>query len=84
MFVSTIFIEGIFRVFYFSYCLQERIHVHVANDDGEIQVWMDDFSWQQENGRMTSRDVRSAIALVRNHEDEIREHWQQNLTKLQR
>ncbi len=81
--MSTILIEGAFRVFYFSYCLTERIHVHVDNNDGEIKIWMDDFSWQREYGQMKDRDVRRAIALVKAHQDTIRERWEADKAKLQ-
>jgi hypothetical protein len=39
-----VFVHDGYRVSFFSYDLQERIHVHVFKAGHECKVWMDDLS----------------------------------------
>jgi len=43
-YMPTVFVHDGYRVSFFSYDLQERIHVHVFKAGHECKVWIDDLS----------------------------------------
>ena len=51
------------------------MHVHVAHAEGEAKYWLEPEIVLAENYRLTAQSLREVEALVRNHEQEIRDAW---------
>lgn len=70
----TLFRERGYRFFFFSR-EETRMHVHVAHAEGEAKYWLEPEIVLAENYRLTAQSLREVEALVRNHEQEIRDAW---------
>lgn len=70
----TILREAGFRFYFFSR-EEPRIHVHVACPEGEAKYWLEPVVQSAQNFGLDERRLRSAEALVRKHEGEIRDAW---------
>lgn len=73
----TIVKEGAFRLFFFSR-EQSRLHVHVNHSDGEAKFWLEPEISLAQNFGLSAPQLRQAEALVRSHEQRIRDAWQQH------
>lgn len=73
----TIFREGKFRFFFFSR-EESRMHVHVVCVDGEAKFWIEPDIELAQNYGLSDRDVGAARRLIEEHEDGIRNAWQQH------
>jgi hypothetical protein len=63
-----------FRLFFFSR-EEPRMHVHVAHPDGEVKYWMEPEIALAAVLGMSPRQTADAEAVVRRHEQEIRDAW---------
>jgi hypothetical protein len=70
----TLFREAGFRFFFFSR-EETRLHVHVAHADGEAKYWLEPVIQLAQNSGLNDRQLRSAQALIEQHEQEIRGAW---------
>ncbi|MGH7205903.1 MAG: DUF4160 domain-containing protein [Nitrospiraceae bacterium] len=52
------------------------MHVHVHGTDGEAKFWLEPSIELAQNYGLSDRQVASALRLIREHEDEIRQAWQ--------
>jgi hypothetical protein len=70
----TVFREGAFRFYFFSR-EERRMHVHVQTPDGEAKFWLEPEIELAMNVGLPQHRVNTALALVKEHEDEIRTAW---------
>ena len=70
----TIFRERGFRFYFFSR-EELRMHVHVQAQRGEAKFWLEPRLELAQNYGLTTRDVRLAHSLIKEHENEIRNAW---------
>jgi len=73
----TIFRDGPFRFFFFSR-EEERVHIHVQSPDGEAKFWLEPTIELARNHQLSEQDVRRAVELVIEHQQEIRDAWQRH------
>lgn len=73
----TVFKEGPYRFFFFSR-EERRIHVHVHTADGEAKFWLDPQIELAQQVGMSDKVWKGALALVRSHEQEIRDAWNEH------
>lgn len=76
----TVFqVEGL-RFFFFS--LEEpRVHVHVMSGDGEAKIWLKPVVEVARNHGLRPKDLRMAVRIIREREDEIREAWERHFRR---
>lgn len=70
----TIFRAEGLRFFFFSR-EEARIHVHVLGADGEAKIWMEPEIQVARNYGLSRKKLKTALRLVKEREDEIREAW---------
>jgi hypothetical protein len=70
----TLFREGPYRFYFFSR-EETRLHVHVSSGDGEAKFWIEPDVELAGNFGIPEREITKVLAIVRNHEHEIREAW---------
>jgi hypothetical protein len=70
----TIFRDGSLRFYFFSR-EEPRMHVHVRGPDGEAKFWVEPSIGLAQNYGLTERQVKTALKLIQEHEDEIRQAW---------
>ena len=70
----TIFRHGPFRFFFFSR-EEPRMHVHVSCSGGEAKFWIEPCIEVAQNKGLDDRQLKFAMLLVRNHEQQIRTAW---------
>ncbi len=70
----TVFREGPFRFYFFSR-EETRLHVHVYGPDGEAKFWLEPKIELAQNYGLKARDVKAALLLIQEHENDIREAW---------
>ena len=51
------------------------MHVHVHSADGEAKFWLEPQIELALNHGLSQKQIKSAMRLVQEHEDEIREAW---------
>jgi hypothetical protein len=73
----TVFREAGFRFLFFSR-EEARLHVHVLHARGEAKFWLEPAIELAFNSGLTSRLVMTALRLVREHENEIRNAWKRH------
>ncbi len=73
----TIFREAGFRFFFFSR-EESRLHVHVHCADGEAKFWLEPQIELAQNYGLNDRQIRAVEALIRKHEDDIRDAWRKH------
>ena len=71
----TIFRDSGFRFYFFSR-EEARLHVHVHGANGEAKFWLEPKIDLAQNYGLSSRQIKTALRLIREHEDEIRAAWQ--------
>jgi hypothetical protein len=76
----TVLRDGPFRLFFFSR-EEERIHVHVAHADGEAKFWLDPNIALAAAVGMSPKLVGDAEAVVRRHEQEVRDAWKRHFSR---
>src|SRR5437773_1422906 len=59
--------------FYFFFREEPRMHVHVKGPDGEAKFWIERSIELVQNFGLTERQVKAALKLIQEHEDEIRQ-----------
>jgi hypothetical protein len=70
----TVFREGGFRFYFFSR-EEPRMHVHVHGQNGEAKLWLEPRIELAQNYGLSEKDLNSALRLVQEHENEIRNAW---------
>jgi hypothetical protein len=75
----TVFREGGFRFYFFSR-EEPRMHVHVLHADGEAKFWIEPSVELSKNVGLSAKQIRVAEELVRKHEQEIRNAWNQHFS----
>lgn len=73
----TVFREAGFRFFFFSR-EEPRIHVHISHADGEAKFWLEPIVTLALNQGLNERQLRQIMQLIKAHENEIRNAWQQH------
>lgn len=73
----TVFRDGPFRFYFFSR-EESRMHVHVQAPDGEAKFWLEPDVELAMSVGLPGHQVNSALALVKEHEDEIRAAWNEH------
>lgn len=73
----TVLRDGPFRLFFFSR-EEERIHIHVAHPDGEAKFWLDPAIAVAAVVGLSPKLVGDAEAIVRRHEQEVRDAWKRH------
>ena len=68
-------LSGVRLRFYFFSREEPRLHVHVQGTSGEAKFWLAPEIALFENYGLSARQVSSALRLIREHEDEIRQAW---------
>ena len=69
----TVFREGGFRFYFFSR-EETRMHVHVRSE-GEAKYWLEPVVELAHNYGLNERQLRSVMALIETHADDIRSSW---------
>ena len=59
----------------FSRVKNDAIHVHVHRSNGEAKFWLEPKIELAQNYGLTSRQLSTALRLIREHENEIRAAW---------
>lgn len=70
----TVFREGGFRFYFFSR-EEPRVHVHAHATNGEAKFWLEPKIEVAENYSLSDRQLKKAVELIREHEDEIGSAW---------
>lgn len=70
----TVFRDGPFRFFFFSR-EESRLHIHVQSADGEAKFWIEPEIELARNHDLSEQDLRRALELIVEHEQEIRDAW---------
>jgi hypothetical protein len=73
----TIFRYGPYRFHFFSR-EESRMHVHVYSSDGEAKIWMEPRIQLAKSAGMSRTQLREAVRLATEHEDEIRNAWEEH------
>ena len=72
--MPTVFIHNGYRVSFYSYDLDERMHVHVFKTGRECKVWLDDLSLAFNRGFRT-HEVAEIRRMVAERRVEIIDRW---------
>ena len=70
----TVFRDGSLRFYFFSR-EESRLHVHVYGPDGEAKFWLEPQIELAQNYGLKVRDVRAALRLIEERENDIRQSW---------
>lgn len=73
----TIFRAGGFRFYFFSR-EESRMHVHVYSERGEAKFWLRPRIELAGNFGMSASQIRAAHTLIKEHENEICNAWQEH------
>jgi hypothetical protein len=73
----TVLRDGAFRLFFFSR-EEARMHVPVAHPDGEAKFWLDPAIDVGAVVGLSPKLVAEAEAIVRRHEQEVRDAWKRH------
>lgn len=73
----TVFREGGFRFFFFSR-EEPRMHVHVQGQNGEAKFWLEPTIELALSDGLTRIEISTALRLVQEHEDDIRNAWRRH------
>ena len=73
----TVLRDGPFRLFFFSR-EEVRMHVHVAHPDGEAKFWLEPAIAVAAVVGLSPKLVGDAEAVVRRHEQEVRDAWKRH------
>jgi hypothetical protein len=76
----TIFREKGYR-FYFLSNEENRIHVHVTCEDGEVKFWLEPIISLATYYGLNSRTLNQVQELIEEHQDEILKAWQTHFGK---
>jgi len=76
----TIFWKGGLRFYFFSR-EEARPHVHVQGERGEAKFWLEPEISLSENYGLNQASLRTALRLIREHEDEIRIAWKKHFRR---
>ncbi len=71
----TVFKEGGYRFYFFSR-EEPRIHIHVHHANGEAKFWLEPKLELAQNYGLSQARITTALRLIREHENEIRDAWQ--------
>lgn len=67
--------------FFFNSREETRRHVHVASPDGTAKFWLEPTIALASFHNLHAKELREIDALVREHEDEIRNAWDKHFLK---
>jgi hypothetical protein len=73
----TVFREGPYRFYFFSR-EEPRVHIHVQHATGEAKFWIEPAVSLARNYGLSERRLATALRLIREHEDEIRQAWRKH------
>ncbi len=76
----TIFTIGAYR-FFFNSREETRRHVHIQTPDGTAKFWLEPTIALAESFGLKPKIVRQLDALVREHEDEIKDAWKAHFSQ---
>jgi hypothetical protein len=76
----TVISVGGFRFYFFSR-EESRMHVHVQHADGEAKFWLEPAIALAHNYGLSTRQVATALRLVKEHQDEIRSAWKKHFER---
>ena len=76
----TIFREKGYR-FYFLSNEENRIHIHVACEDGEAKFWLEPIISFAVSHGLNPRKLKEIQNIVEGHRDEIIKAWQKHFSK---
>ena len=63
------------RRFYFFSREEPRAHLHVQHESGQAKFWLEPEVALAHNYDLSTRQLSTALRLLREHEDEIRAAW---------
>jgi uncharacterized protein DUF4160 len=66
-----------YRLYFFSR-EEPRAHVHVQHPTGEAKFWLEPRVELARNYGLTSNRLTTALKLVKEHQNEIREAWEKH------
>ncbi|MEX0723996.1 MAG: DUF4160 domain-containing protein [Gracilimonas sp.] len=70
----TVFRFKGYRFFFFSR-EEDRIHIHVIHAEGEAKIWIEPNIEIESAYGLNSKQVNEILEQVKEHEDEIRQSW---------
>jgi hypothetical protein len=73
----TVFYYKNYRFFFFSR-EEARIHVHVRSPDGEAKFWIEPRIELAVYKGIKERELIEIETIIRDKEDEIRNHWKEH------
>ena len=76
----TVLRVGPYR-FFFNSREETRRHVHVATADGVAKFWLEPIVALASYHNLSSKELRTIEALVREREDEFRSAWNQHFAQ---
>ncbi|MFQ5741043.1 MAG: DUF4160 domain-containing protein [Acidobacteriota bacterium] len=71
----TVFRAAGLRFFFFSR-EEPRIHIHAIGPGGEAKFWLEPSIEVARNHNLSDREIRTALRLIEEREDEITTAWQ--------
>jgi hypothetical protein len=60
---------------------EERLHVHVQSPEGEAKFWIEPEIELARSYRLSDQDLKRALQLVVDHEQEIRDAWHRHFDR---
>jgi hypothetical protein len=82
---STVVSPTVLRVsgyrFYFFSREELREHVHVQHESGQAKFWLEPEVALAHNYELSTRQLSTALRLIKEHEDEIRAAWKEHFDR---
>lgn len=73
--MPVVFRERGYRVYFYSYDCNERMHVHVDKAGNSAKFWLDEDASLFENINYSQVEIREIRRLIVAHLEEIRDEW---------
>lgn len=68
-----------FRYFFFSR-EEPRMHVHVANSDGEAKIWLEPTVSLAWHSGLRSQEIKELLQTVEENADDFRNQWRHHFS----
>ncbi len=72
--MPTILRIGQYRLFFYSYDLGERMHIHVIREKNEAKFWLEPVSLAKNQG-MSTVEIQTALKLITENKETIVNEW---------
>lgn len=72
--MPTVLRSGPYRLYFYSWDLNEPPHVHVDRDDRRAKFWLDPVALAAQSG-VAPHEVRMIEALVHTHRGQLMKAW---------